>query len=262
MPIDHDEMFGSPVINLGSNPTAEITYRIRGSEDEVEISNYAAAQFPLLFLNMVRDNIRLQPTGFQRWSGRANYIQAPSTGSFTDAPSSFETSGGTQHIKFSRETLGSYAPNNGTAADFKGAINCNGKTVKGTDVVVPVYKFTEPLILPAILVNQAYRLNLFAATGKTNSGSFKGFDAGEVLFLGATGAPRGENEYAITGRFAASPNLTNVSIGDITGISKGGWNYLWCYFEDGVGENTLLKKPLFAYTERVYDSTSLNGFGF
>ncbi|HQL55478.1 MAG TPA: hypothetical protein PLQ87_12285, partial [Phycisphaerae bacterium] len=66
-----------------------------------------------------------------------------------------------------------------------------------------------------------------------------------------------------TFRFAASPNVTNLTIGDITGINKKGWEYLWVRYADS--EDTvakaLVKKPIAVYIERVYDDGNLSLLG-
>ena len=43
-------------------------------------------------------------------------------------------------------------------------------------------------------------------------------------------------------------------IGDLTGIAKKGWEYLWVRYEDAVDASAhkWIKKPAFAYVERVY----------
>jgi len=106
-------------------------------------------------------------------------------------------------------------------------------------------------------------MTLFQLTGRVNTGAFKGFNAGEVLFLGASGSRRGYGDWEITFRFAASPNVTNLTIGDITGINKKGWEYLWVRYADSedTAAKALVKKPIAVYIERVYDDGNLSLLG-
>jgi hypothetical protein len=122
-------------------------------------------------------------------------------------------------------------------------------------LTVPVYHFSETHYLPDVIVTPAYRGTLFNLTGKVNGGAFKGFAVGECLFLGAAGAKRGSGDWEITFRFAASPNVANLTIGDITGVDKKGWEYLWVRYADRVDDTAkaLVKKPVAAYVERVYE---------
>ena len=123
-----------------------------------------------------------------------------------------------------RQTVGTYAASRTTAPDFQGAIGVTQDAVKGVDITVPIYQFTETHYLPAAAVTNSYKGALFSLTGKVNSGGFRGFAAGEVLFLGATGAHRGtgpDDDWEITFRFATSPTVTGLSVGSSgDGISK------------------------------------------
>ena len=90
-------------------------------------------------------------------------------------------------------------------------------------------------------------------TGKVNGATFKGFAVGEVLFLGASGSQRGNDDWEITFRFAASPNRWNLAVGYISGIRKRGWEYLWVRYADAEDEGVLVKRPVAAYVEQVYE---------
>lgn len=95
------------------------------------------------------------------------------------------------------------------------------------------------------------------------NGSFKGLAAGECLFLGAAGSKRGDEDWEITFRFAGSPNVTGLSVGPITGISKKGWEYLWVRYADVEDDNAkaLVKRPVAAYVEQVYDAGNFGALG-
>ncbi|MBI1372485.1 MAG: hypothetical protein GC159_06960 [Phycisphaera sp.] len=132
------------------------------------------------------------------------------------------------------------------------------------DITIPVYTFSETHYLSAGTVTNAYKGTLFNLTGKVNSGGFKGLAAGECLFLGAAGSQRGVGEdWEITFRFAGSPNKTGLTVGDIAGISKKGWEYLWVRYQDTEDNNAkmLIKKPIAAYVEKVYDEGNFASLG-
>jgi hypothetical protein len=97
-----------------------------------------------------------------------------------------------------------------------------------------------------------------------NSGAFRGFAAGEVLFLGASGSKTGVDNWEIAFKFAASPNVTSLSIGGgITVSAKKGWEYLWVRFADAEDSTAkaLVKRPVAAYVERVYESADFSTMG-
>ena len=104
-------------------------------------------------------------------------------------------------------------------------------------------------------------MTLFYLTGKVNAAAFKGLSAGECLFLGATGSKRGVEDWEITYRFAGSQNRTGISVGSIIGISKRGWDYLWVRYADVEDGNELVKQPVAAYVERVYDEGNFSALG-
>ena len=172
-------------------------------------------------------------------------------------------SGGTQHITQSLQTVGSYAPPGKQAPDFKGAIGVTHDSVEGVDITIPVYNFSETHYIATAAVTGAYKAALFNLTGKVNDGAFRGFAIGEVLFLGASGSKRGEDDWEITFRFAASPNVTGLTIGDITGIDKKGWEYMWVRYADAedAAAKAIVKKPVAVYVEKVYETGDFAGLG-
>jgi len=262
------EKFESRQVTTGQQPSVELRYVIRGTNDDVEARNALLANSPTMYdpwgsgwFFLPRDTVTVQPVGDLLWEGIVRYGPVPQT---QESVFSFDTGGGTQHITHSLATVARYAPPGKTAPDFKGAIGVTADSVEGVDITVPVnYQFSETHYLADMLVTPAYKATLFGLTGKVNSAGFKGFAAGEVLFVGAAGSKRGSGDWEITYRFAASPNVTGLTIGDITGISKKGWDYLWVRYadaEDAVAK-ALVKKPVAVYIEQVYPYGDLNGLG-
>jgi hypothetical protein len=259
VPVEVLERFESRQVTTGSNPSVELRYTIRGTNDDVEARNALATTAPLMYdpwgeglVYLPRDTITVQPLGDLLWEGIVHYGTIPLT---TQSTFSFDTGGGTQHITHSRYTVNRYAAPGQIAPDFKGAIGVTADSVEGVDITVPVYQFSETHYLPDSMVTPAYKATLFALTGRVNDAPFKGFAAGEVLFLGAAGSKRGGGDWEITYRFAASPNATGLTVGDITGISKKGWEYLWVRYADQVDEvaKALIKTPVAVYIEQVYE---------
>jgi hypothetical protein len=137
-----------------------------------------------------------------------------------------------------------------------GAIGVDGDSVQGVDIVVPQLQWTETYDVPHAYVTTAYVKKVSGLTGSVNNGNFRGFAAGEVLFLGASGSQewdsdKGDGPWTLSYKFLAAanqgPNKTfpTITIGDIAGIEKDGHDYLWVRYEDAVSSDTLLKKPKF-----------------
>ncbi len=101
-------------------------------------------------------------------------------------------------------------------------------------------------------------------TGAVNSAPFRGFQAGEVLFMGASGTRRGvdvDDRWEITYKFAASPNQSGMSVGSISSIQKRGWDYLWVRYEKqekGSGaDKVVVMYPVNVTVDQVYDYNNL-----
>jgi hypothetical protein len=186
------------------------------------------------------------------------------SGNSNEPSFNFDTGGGTKHITQSLQTIGKFPA---SAPDFAGAIEVDNEgNVNGVDVAMPVMNFSETHYFSPDRVSTSYKKRIADLTGKVNSGSFKGYATGEVLFLGASGSRRGKRStdyWEITFKFAVSPNVTNLKAGTITVASKKGWDYLWVRYADDVSSDrkALIKKPVAAYVEKVYEQAEFGGLG-
>lgn len=242
-----------------------LTFVAIGSINEQEVMATCLLAIPVRWASMWRQEVSIDPQKGGIWYVEARYSpllpKQPGEPEFT-----FDTGGGTQHITVSKETLRDVSIGTGVPApDYKGAIGVDGETVHGCDIHVRQMAFSYRRYVPAALVTADYRRILFLATTTTNNAAWKGFEAGEVLFIRARGAQRGTSEdpWEINFEFLASPNLT-VPIGN-TGETeyKRGWEYLWIRFADkGDGDaKCLVKQPVAAYVERVYDESDFSQIG-
>jgi hypothetical protein len=257
------ERFDSRESTVGvENPSVDLLYVVGGTEDDAVVRTTVEATIPAMYAGLVFQNYHIAHQGGGVWEVTARYGKVepkkPGESSF-----SFDTGGGTQKITQSLATVASYAPPGEDPPDFKGAIGVNNDSVEGTDITIPVYNFKETHYIPVALVTPAYKAAIFSLTGKVNAFPFKGFAPGEVLFMGASGSQRGTEDWEITFSFAASPNATGLTIGDITGIDKKGWEYLWVRYQDVEDANVLVKQPAAVYVEQVYPygDFSLLGIG-
>jgi len=264
MPVTVEEKFDSRETTSGKS--VELTYVIRGTDDDVEAMSALKATAPLTYGDLIRGHCRIEYLGPQMWSGTAPY-EPPGTANkepleVGESSYQFDTGGGTQHITQSLATIHRY-PSGSQPPDFKGAIGVTADGVEGVDITVPVYSFSETHCKASGFVTNTYKGKLFNLTGKTNNAPFKGFAAGEVLFLGASGAKRGDGDWEITYHFAASPNKTGITIGDITNIEKKGWEYLWVLYwdEEDTDAKVLVKRPKFVYVEKVYEEGDFADLG-
>ena len=265
--IEITELWDSGRTTFGKVDNTELRYLVTGSDDETEVREVVLATAPGIIgdgdcrAECRPESLEVMPLGNGVWE-----CTMPYKGFEDETQYTFETGGSTVHITQSLQTVGTYPPIQIPLLpppDFQGAIGVNGDSIQGTDITVPVYNFTETHKIPSSLVTSGYKLALFQATGKTNNATFKGFATGEVLFLGASGSKTGINHWEIAFKFAASPNATNIDVGGFTVASKGGWEYLWVRFrdEEDTDAKALVKRPVSAYVERVYDSADFSTLG-
>lgn len=152
----------------------------------------------------------------------------------------------------------------GTAPDYQGAINVQDGRIEGVDVGFPTYQFSITQILDAAVITQAWRTMVRNLVGKKNSTAIgTEFAAGELLFLGARGRNRSEDEFQVTFSFAASANVSGLTVGNITGITKKGWDFIWFVYgeQDDTAAGRVVKRPAFAYVEKVIEDGNLNLLG-
>lgn len=174
---------------------------------------------------------------------------------------SFDTTGGQQHI-----TQAHGERKYGTGPDQQNAIAVDSESVKGVDIIVPQLQWQETYDVPNAYITSEWIRSVAGGTGTTNNASFRGFEAGEVLFVGCTGSQewddqRGRGPWSLSFRFIASKNLTNESVGTVTGITKKGHEFLWVRYEDAVDAGQVLKKPKAVYVNKVYKESDFSGLG-
>ena len=77
------------------------------------------------------------------------------------------------------------------------------------------------------VMDTKYQRNIAFCVGKVNGVPFKGWNAGEVMFLGASFDAGNESTVTVKFNFKIQPNESNVVIGGINCGSKLGFEYIW-----------------------------------
>lgn len=288
MPVTVIEIVGSRSTEVSVDaPSQELLFKATGSDNEPEVRQAVEAELPGVInitsaffgtIPIVIQSYKVDHLGSGTWDGRATYGRIKprliSTQNSHDSGSSggtgggggndtqpngslilsFDGTGGTQHIQTSKETVAKYSYDNTIQPpSFKQAIGVGSDQVEGVDITVPVCKFKYTYNPHSSLMTGQYILSLIGMAGSTNHATWKGFAAGEVLYLGATGQERGSQDWEVSLHFLASPNQVNLSIGDIHGIAKKGHDYLWIKYRATTDQHHHVQRPAFAYVERVYE---------
>jgi hypothetical protein len=277
MPLSLTEKLDSRKWNTGDNASVEMVYVLTGTSDDLTAKTLIENSTAQTYNGLVRQSINLEPEWVDttrsdgRWVATIRYGVRPPQ-EVGESSFSFDTAGGTQHITQAISTIHRYAPPGKTAPDFKGAIGVTHDNVEGVDITVPVFNFSVSRRIAIAQWSASYVGTLYSLTGKVNSGGFSvtingntyNFAAGECLFLGASGDESSASEFVeVNYRFAASPNRTGITVGDMTGISKKGWEYLWVRYADSedAAAKAIVKKPVAAYVEKVYEDGNFGLLG-
>ena len=264
------------IVRKGKKAASTMTksYKIFGTTDDVElhaainaeISTYGQYwQYPgISGMQLWAESYSVSFIGDNAWQLTISYSKDGAEDG-TDPlkrSRSFDTTGGTQHMTqaFAETRFGTSAP------DQKKAIGVDSNGVNGVDVVVPQLQWQEGYDVPNSYVTDAYIRGVSGVTGTTNNATFRGFEAGEVLFVGCSGSQewddqKGRGPWSLSFRFVASKNVTGEVIGDITGVAKKGHEYLWVRYEDAVDSNVLMKKPKAVYVNKVYRESAFSALG-
>ncbi len=148
------------------------------------------------------------------------------------------------------------AGTNGAAVWF------DGKSVHGASIYVPQRTWTESVEIPLAQYTFSYEDDVFSVQqSPVNSAPFRGYDPGEVLFLGMNAQLSTQNPNFVTAsyEFSMSPNNSSdngnlLTIGGIANIAKDGWDYLDVKYQQVVDSTapTLIPQPQYIVIHRLY----------
>jgi hypothetical protein len=255
-------------IRSSTNPESlTVGYILNGVQLEATAMALALGFSSALYLNLYRTNVALTNMGPLLWHVEVTYgpydKKEPEAGDFKW---SFQTGGGNKHITQAITHIGEYGTD---AIDHKGTIGLNENgDVEGVDIPEAAFEWTEDRKLLLASYGWAYAGIVGGLTYTVNNATFRGLPIGSVLFKGASGSQSAKDPLLLefTYTFAYSPNVTGKTVGDITGIDKKGWEYLWVeYATEGgdAGAKKLPKRPSQVNVEKVYEAGdfSLLGIG-
>lgn len=298
MPITFKEAVTSRgFVRRADGGTLTRRYCVFGSTDEVAIYSAALSETPTTFDGFIRSAIGpWEPMGgdfsmltveyasgnaasggnAEVPAGEAPADGPPPSGSLGEdqpmpASISFSTTGGTAHITQSLQTMASVqsaALGGGAGPATHNAIGLTNDGVAGCDVITAKMEFRWQHQLPFVTFRKMR--DLMRLTAKTNKLKWKGFDPGELLYLGAEGQS-GLSLWTLTHGFAFNENLAAGNadlvisriggVADITLPEKRGWDYVWVAYRPTITGVELFPLPRAAYVERVYREANFTDIG-
>ena len=261
------ELAGRSGSDSADNNTGERSWLIRGTTDPIvaraTLVTYAGNVGLYSYDGLGLKSMSWSPYpdgGEAAWTFVATYDFTPEPGEFTI---SIDTSGATVNVQQAFSQVRFDAPGE-TGPDYKQSINVDSDgNPRGVDKIIPSLKvnvrarIAERFVLDAL----AYARTIASYTGKVNSTTYLGFAPGELLFKGASGDVVTENNPVLSFAFEASPNATGLTIGNISGISKQGWDFIWFDWvqknDPAAGLKTTTARS--AYVATIYEKTDFAG---
>lgn len=175
---------------------------------------------------------------------------------------SFDCGGGTKHLLYSFGQRKVYGDK-----DAGGAIGWNGKSgddceIAGVDVPTAQLRetYTKPMKISKLTTS--FKRKVASLVGKVNSGSFKGWNAGEVMFLGmsySTPAKKAK-KVTVSFNFAIQPNESGIKVAGKS-VTKKGFEYVWAISKTVASSGTPKLEVEGIYVDQVCEYASFSGLG-
>lgn len=253
-------------ISDSSGSSAVVYYLVYGVKSESEAVSEVLAQVDDEYEGMQRTSISVQERLTEtEWKVQVNY-GSKSNGSGTVSDDTTEPDFNFEISTETRKIVRSIKQVDKLPANAPDSVGINDG--EGIDVVCPVSTFTETVFLRPSLVTTTWKKKIMKMVGTMNSGEFRGFNGGELLFLGCSGTRHGDSSkdlWQVSFRFAFKANEENIQLGKLTFPFKRGWDVLWVRFKEKTVENDgyrqILRTPVAAYIERVYHVSNYRELG-
>ena len=228
----------------GKDEKIKVPYFVTGADRQDTARNLIYRHVGSRIFGMMKiEDIEVTEVGPNQWEGAVSIVSKKKR-EFPEDESglqsiNFDTSGGSQHISHGQLVSSSVASGK-RHMDYNGAINVQSTagdvTVNGIDVAIPTLKFSEVWNLWASNITPRWIKTAARMTGTVNQVPFRGFAAGEVLFLGVSGSKNkltakerdeGKQDLVnVTFSFDTSQNLSSLNIGGVRVPMKRGWDVL------------------------------------
>lgn len=268
-----------PKLTHGDQKAAEDRFQIFHTESYSEVLSLTLANMsPTIDVDgteLVLQTFTPEHQGGGVWEVGVRYGERKSDGSTSDsgdagtgATIQFEFGSGTTKITqalFTRQVVGLAGVN---PKDVQGALGFDGEKVNGIDIQSSVFHWTETHRMAATEFTLEYMQaisDLCSPFPTTNLATFRGFEAEEVLFLGASGGSKDAGTLEVTFKFARQKGIYEIdpdleALGFPT-VRKKGWDYIEFEYDKVVNANQIAPRPKVVRVFKVYkqgDFSTLN----
>jgi len=178
---------------------------------------------------------------------------------------------GTEHIsnvkKPERQLHYPASSNVGTAVGLR-ADKSGGVEVEGVDIFVPKATLTVTKLWDVSVISVAFLNTIYNISGKVNSQIFKGWNPGDLLFLGARMQRAESGEIPVVYSFMGEATRSlefKLADGSTVTVPKKGWDYLWQRIQnqsEDIGDITQLQQRAKSiHVANVYDEADFSTLG-
>lgn len=252
----------------GKFTAAEIPYVVFEAADEDEALNAVLGTAPSSCGDLPLDSIEIDSKDNDT-TFKVNAIYKAETTSDEDdddddpeATVSFDCGGGSKHMTHALDQRIAFG-----TKDAGKSIGWNGKSgsemeITGIDIPTAQLRETYTRIMKLSRITTSFKRNVAALVGKVNSGSFKGWSAGEVMFLGMSYScpDKRSTKVSVNFNFAVQPNESGAKVGGRS-VSKKGFEYVWALSKTSA-ENGVPKAEVEAiYIDQVCEYASFGALG-
>lgn len=258
-----------------SSSSATIFYIVVGTEDDETACLCAYNQAPDACSSIPKKSVAISERLTQNsWKIEVRYGSEGTSsdgdsGDDDEATVNFDCSTGTKHVTQAIEQTCIYAGSGESkdSTDEASAvpIGWNGKygseaEAAGVDVSIGVLRETyTKYISTSTISSTTWKRKVAELVGKINKGSFKGWSAGEVMFLGCsyTAPIKGTQKVAVSFHFAINPNESNAVVAGQKIGKKEGFDYIWAISDNEIANGKTRRR-----VKKIYNAVVCNKASF
>ena len=270
--------WGNSSLQLNKGDTSDtgssvsVTFLVFGAPDEVTAINAAYSEAPDDYSGIPKSSAEISERLTEdAWKVEISYGYTSSTSSKTtgeDISVSFDCGGGTRHIAMAISQKCLWKKEGVTFRDAKKMIGWNGKTgsdsvISGVDVpfAQPRETYTKTMEVP---LSTSKRRTIASLVGCVNASKWKGWNRGEVMFLGCSYSGTENEKAQVSFNFAIQMNEEGIEIAEgVPPIKKEGHVYIWTQHETVTQNDAPVADVIAVYAAQVakYADFSQLGLG-
>ena len=259
-PVEIHEIIGSGgSTQTPRNGEFQKKYRVTGTRKEADARKKVLTEAPASVEDLPLGQVTVTAVDWKVWEATCTYTYTELDR--ISSTYSFNANNATTHVNHSLATVRAYSLQSGRPApNFFGAMNVTKDDIQGLDVMIPQMTISETHKYNPTAVGTNFLKTVNGYTGHVNTGAFRGFASGEVLFTGASGSFN-DSLVTVTFNFQVGTNI-DLNVGGVI-VSKGAFQYMWAYYEEAEdpSSDTLVKRPVGAYVERIYPNVQFSLLG-